>query len=66
LGKDVDARFGILSLLIKFIDARDNLSIQYIQLMIGAQRHHSFVKRKCWYVVKASPQAAFIPVFRAD
>lgn len=45
-------------LLIKFIDAQDNLSIQvHPDDKLGMARHNSFGKTEMWYVVKASPTA---------
>ncbi|MDR1225116.1 MAG: class I mannose-6-phosphate isomerase [Tannerella sp.] len=45
-------------LLIKFIDARDNLSIQvHPDDELAGKRHHSLGKTEMWYVVKAAPDA---------
>ncbi len=65
LGKDVVARFGnTFPLLIKFIDAHDNLSIQvHPNDELARKRHHSFGKTEMWYVVKASPEAALYSGF---
>ncbi|MDO4707227.1 MAG: mannose-6-phosphate isomerase [Porphyromonadaceae bacterium] len=59
LGARVQQRFGTrFPLLIKFIDAQDNLSIQvHPDDALGMQRHNSFGKTEMWYVVKASPSA---------
>lgn len=53
------ARFGgRFPLLIKFIDAQTNLSIQvHPDDKLGMERHNSFGKTEMWYVVKASPTA---------
>jgi mannose-6-phosphate isomerase len=60
LGKKVWERFGnTFPLLIKFIDAKDNLSIQvHPDDELAMQRHHSFGKTEMWYVINAAPGAA--------
>ncbi|MDR1722686.1 MAG: class I mannose-6-phosphate isomerase [Tannerella sp.] len=65
LGKQVFERSGkTFPLLIKFIDARDNLSIQvHPDDALAAKRHNSFGKTEMWYVVKASPEAALYSGF---
>lgn len=59
VGKSVLSRFPErFPLLIKFIDAQDNLSIQvHPDDTLGMARHNSFGKTEMWYVVKASPEA---------
>lgn len=59
VGKSVRERFGNrFPLLIKFIDARTNLSIQvHPDDELGMKRHNSFGKTEMWYVVKASDDA---------
>ena len=59
LGKKVIKRSGdTFPLLIKFIDARDNLSIQvHPDDTLAKTRHNSFGKTEMWYVVKATPDA---------
>ena len=59
VGEKVMARFGkTFPLLIKFIDARDNLSIQvHPDDELAKKRHNSFGKTEMWYVVKATPDA---------
>ena len=48
-------------LLIKFIDARDDLSIQvHPDDVLAEKRHHSFGKTEMWYVIKATPDAAVV------
>jgi len=61
VGKKVFEQFGSkFPLLIKFIDARDNLSIQvHPDDELGMKRHNSFGKTEMWYVINASP-AAFL------
>lgn len=59
VGRGPLARFGgRFPLLIKFIDAQTNLSIQvHPDDKLGMERHNSFGKTEMWYVVKASPTA---------
>lgn len=59
VGESVLKRFPErFPLLIKFIDAQDNLSIQvHPDDTLGMARHNSFGKTEMWYVVKASPTA---------
>jgi mannose-6-phosphate isomerase len=64
-GAKVMERFGhTFPLLIKFIDARDNLSIQvHPDDYLAGKRHNSFGKTEMWYVVKAAPGAALYSGF---
>ena len=57
--KSVLERFGRrFPLLIKFIDARDYLSIQvHPDDALGLKRHNSFGKTEMWYVINATPGA---------
>ncbi|MDR0844464.1 MAG: class I mannose-6-phosphate isomerase [Tannerella sp.] len=59
LGEKVLQQFGrTFPLLIKFIDARDNLSIQvHPNDELAQKRHHSFGKTEMWYVVGATADA---------
>ncbi len=59
VGKKVYDKFGdTFPLLIKFIDARDDLSIQvHPNDELAKKRHHSFGKTEMWYVIKATPNA---------
>lgn len=59
LGENVLARFGKkFPLLIKFIDARDHLSIQvHPDDALAKARHDSFGKTEMWYVISAKPGA---------
>ena len=59
LGKKVMDQFGTtFPLLIKFIDARDHLSIQvHPDDELARKRHNSIGKTEMWYVVKASDDA---------
>lgn len=65
MGKKVVARFGnTFPLLIKFIDACDNLSIQvHPDDELARKRHNSFGKTEMWYVVKTSADAALYSGF---
>lgn len=65
MGKKVVARFGnTFPLLIKFIDANDNLSIQvHPDDELAKKRHNSFGKTEMWYVVKTAPDAALYSGF---
>ncbi|MDR1331997.1 MAG: class I mannose-6-phosphate isomerase [Tannerella sp.] len=65
LGEKVMRQFGtVFPLLIKFIDARDDLSIQvHPDDELARKRHGSFGKTEMWYVVKASPGAALLSGF---
>lgn len=59
VGREVYHKFGnTFPLLIKFIDARDDLSIQvHPDDKLAGERHHSFGKTEMWYVIKAAPGA---------
>ena len=59
VGKSVFKKFGDkFPLLIKFIDARDNLSIQvHPDDELGMKRHNSFGKTEMWYVINAERDA---------
>ena len=59
VGARVKARFGDrFPLLIKFIDARDYLSIQvHPDDALGMKRHNSFGKTEMWYVISAAQGA---------
>ena len=59
VGKSVLERFGSrFPLLIKFIDARDYLSIQvHPDDELGMKRHNSFGKTEMWYVINAAKGA---------
>lgn len=66
VGRHVLARFpDRFPLLIKFIDARDNLSIQvHPDDKLAKERHHSLGKTEMWYVVRATPTARLYSGFR--
>lgn len=59
VGKSVYQKFGhTFPLLIKFIDARDDLSIQvHPDDSLAKERHNSFGKTEMWYVINAAPGA---------
>jgi mannose-6-phosphate isomerase len=65
LGKKVMRQYGgAFPLLIKFIDARDDLSIQvHPGDELAWRRHRSAGKTEMWYVVKAAPGAALYSGF---
>jgi mannose-6-phosphate isomerase len=65
LGGKVFRQFGKrFPLLIKFIDAQDNLSIQvHPGDELAWKRHHSFGKTEMWYVIKAARGAALYSGF---
>ena len=62
LGKDVISRFGpTFPILIKFIDAAKDLSIQvHPNDEIAKKRHDSFGKTEMWYVMQADPGARLL------
>lgn len=65
VGGKVMERFGSrFPLLIKFIDARDNLSIQvHPDDELAKVRHNSFGKTEMWYVIKADKGASLYSGF---
>ncbi len=65
VGKTVYERFGNeFPLLIKFIDANDDLSIQvHPDDELARKRHNSFGKTEMWYVIEADPGATLISGF---
>ena len=66
VGKKNFETFGTtFPLLIKFIDARDNLSIQvHPDDELAKKRHDSFGKTEMWYVVNAAPGAFLYSGFK--
>ena len=68
LGKSVVARFGKeFPILIKFIDAKQDLSIQlHPNDELAKKRHNSFGKTEMWYVMDANPGAELIVGFNKD
>ena len=65
LGAKVIQQYGrTFPLLIKFIDARDNLSVQvHPNDRLARMRHQPFGKTEMWYVVKATPDAVLYSGF---
>lgn len=68
LGKPVIDRFGKeFPILIKFIDAQKDLSIQlHPGDELAQARHNSFGKTEMWYVMDADPGAELIIGFKRD
>lgn len=68
LGADVLARFGMeFPILVKFIDARLDLSIQlHPGDELARARHNSFGKTEMWYIMDADPGAELIVGFKKD
>ncbi|MFP9115839.1 type I phosphomannose isomerase catalytic subunit [Flavobacterium sp. RHBU_3] len=65
LGTAVHARFGKqFPLLFKFLDAREDLSIQvHPNDALAKERHNSFGKTEMWYVMQADPGSRIIVGF---
>lgn len=65
VGKSVFERFGTdFPLLVKFIDANDDLSIQvHPNDELARKRHNSFGKTEMWYVIQADPGSTLISGF---
>lgn len=68
LGKHVHEKFGTeFPILIKFIDAREDLSIQvHPNDELAKIRHNSFGKTEMWYVMQADKGAELIVGFNKD
>jgi len=68
LGKSVLERFGKeFPILIKFIDAQKDLSIQlHPNDELARKRHNSFGKTEMWYVMNADKDAELIIGFKED
>ena len=68
MGKSVIERFGSeFPILIKFIDAKQDLSIQlHPHDDLAKQRHNSFGKTEMWYIMDADPGAKLIVGFNRD
>jgi mannose-6-phosphate isomerase len=65
VGESVFEKFGIeFPLLIKFIDAHDDLSIQvHPDDILAHERHNSFGKTEMWYIIQAEENARLIVGF---
>ncbi|RXR21825.1 type I phosphomannose isomerase catalytic subunit [Flavobacterium stagni] len=68
LGKKVVAQFGTqFPLLFKFLDAREDLSIQvHPNDALAKERHNSFGKTEMWYVMQADSGTELIVGFKED
>ncbi|KKN28501.1 hypothetical protein LCGC14_0853690, partial [marine sediment metagenome] len=68
LGKSVVERFGKeFPILIKFIDAKQDLSVQlHPNDKLAKERHNSFGKTEMWYVMDADDDASLIVGFNRD
>ena len=68
LGKAVYARFGnAFPILIKFIDARLDLSIQlHPDDALAQKRHDSFGKTEMWYILQAEQGSQLISGFKQE
>ena len=66
LGKSVVARFGKqFPLLFKFIDAKEDLSIQlHPNDELAQKRHNSFGKTEMWYVMQADTNSRLVVGFK--
>jgi len=65
VGEKVYEKFGVeFPLLIKFIDAADDLSIQvHPNDELAKKRHHAYGKTEMWYILEADPGAKLITGF---
>lgn len=65
VGEKIYQRFGIeFPLLIKFIDAQDDLSIQvHPDDVLAAERHNAYGKTEMWYVLQAEAGAQLVSGF---
>ncbi|WP_413669257.1 type I phosphomannose isomerase catalytic subunit [Mucilaginibacter sp. Mucisp86] len=68
VGKKVYDHFGnIFPLLVKFIDANDDLSVQvHPDDKLAKERHNSFGKTEMWYIIEADPGSTLITGFNQD
>lgn len=68
LGEKVYERFGAeFPILIKFIDAKQDLSIQvHPNDELAKERHNSFGKTEMWYIMQADPGSELIVGFNKD
>ena len=68
LGKSVAARFGNeFPLLFKFIDAKEDLSVQlHPDNAVAKERHNSFGKTEMWYVLNGGKGARLILGFNQE
>lgn len=68
LGTEVHERFGKqFPLLFKYLDAREDLSIQvHPNDALAKKRHNSFGKTEMWYIMQADPEARIIVGFKEE
>jgi mannose-6-phosphate isomerase len=68
VGKSVYERFGNdFPILIKYIDAQKDLSVQlHPHDHLAKERHNSFGKNEMWYIMDADPGAQLIAGFSKD
>ncbi|HWZ15243.1 MAG TPA: type I phosphomannose isomerase catalytic subunit [Mucilaginibacter sp.] len=68
VGQKVYERFGeTFPLLVKFIDANEDLSIQvHPDDKLAKERHDSFGKTEMWYVIQADPGSTLIAGFNKE
>jgi mannose-6-phosphate isomerase len=68
VGEKVYQHFGnIFPLLVKFIDANEDLSIQvHPDDVLAKKRHNSFGKTEMWYVIEADPGSTLIAGFNKE
>ncbi len=68
VGEKVYKQFGnIFPLLIKFIDANEDLSIQvHPDDELAEERHDSFGKTEMWYIIEADPGSTLISGFNRE
>lgn len=68
VGDKIYGQFGIeFPLLIKYIDASDNLSIQvHPDDAIAKERHNAYGKTEMWYILDAEPNAQLIMGFKKE
>ena len=68
LGRSVHARFGKqFPLLFKYLDAREDLSIQvHPNDTLAKERHNSFGKTEMWYIMQANDDARIIVGFKEN
>ena len=66
LGTEVHNRFGKqFPLLFKYLDAREDLSIQvHPNDELAKKRHNSFGKTEMWYIMQADPDSSIIVGFK--
>ena len=68
VGDRIFEKFGIeFPLLIKIIEAKENLSIQvHPDNLVAQKRHNAYGKSELWFVLDAEPDASIISGFKND